>query len=137
MNRTASRGLFGAAVAAPPQRPRRLVAEIDVLQGLLDFEAADMRNRRLEIVALLARDAQLVALNRGLDLELAILDLAHDALGQILADALAQRHGLAHALPRGLLGRLEVERTGIDLAAGEVDTEQFLHLAQLQLVIGE
>src|SRR5438094_5326882 len=39
-----------------------LVAKIQILQGLLDLQAADEGDRRLKIVALLAGDAQFVAL---------------------------------------------------------------------------
>src|SRR5208282_396578 len=94
------------------------VAEIDELQRLLDLEAADQGHRRLQIVALLAGDAQFGALDRRLDLELAVLDLARQPLGQRRVDALAQGHALPQALSRRLLRRLELEHAGIDLAPG-------------------
>src|SRR5215469_6410584 len=65
-----------------------LIAEIQILQRLRDLEAAHELDRSLQIVALLAGDAQFVALDRGLHLEFRILDRAHDALGGFGADAL-------------------------------------------------
>ena len=49
------------------------------------------RDGGLEIVALLAGHPQFVALDRGLNLELAVLQLAHQLLGQRRIDALAQQ----------------------------------------------
>src|SRR5277367_453875 len=60
---------FGGNDADDDRGARRLVPEIDELERLLELEAADMGDGRLQIVALLAGDPQLVALDRGLDLE--------------------------------------------------------------------
>src|SRR5689334_10608130 len=51
-----------------------LVAEIYVLQRLLDVHPAGDGDRGLQIVPLFAGDAQLVSLDRYLNLELAVLD---------------------------------------------------------------
>src|SRR5882724_4938092 len=65
-----------------------LVPEVHILQRLIDFHPTHQGDRFLEVVALLARDPQLVALDRGLDLEFRILDRLHDLLGELLVDAL-------------------------------------------------
>ena len=122
---------------ATPYAAAASVAEIHILQRLLELQPAYQRDRLLQIVALLARDPELVALDRSLHLELAVLDRADDALAEFLIDALAQRHGLAHALPGGFLWILEVERAGIDLPPHHMHAQEFLDLAQLQLVIGK
>src|SRR6185437_6570601 len=48
-----------------------------------------------------------------------------------------QCDGLPHRLARRFLRRLEIERAGIDLPPRHMHAQQLLHLAQLQLVIGE
>ena len=40
-------------------------------------------------------------------------------------------------LPLGLFRRLEVERAGIDLAPGQMHLQQFVHLLQLEIVVGD
>src|SRR5579859_3599005 len=60
--------------------PIRLVTKIDILQRQVDVDLLHQRDRLLQIVALLARDAQLVALDRDLDLHLAVLDLGDQGL---------------------------------------------------------
>ena len=49
------------------RRVARLIAEIDVLQGLVDLQPAGDSDCGLEVVAFLAGNAQLVALNRCLN----------------------------------------------------------------------
>src|SRR5258707_15595399 len=105
-----------------------LFPEIDVLQRLLGLDRPELDDGGLKIVAFLARDAQLVALDRHLDLELAVLDLAHQALGELLVDALLDEDGLAHGIARGFLRRLELERRGVDLAARQMRLQELVHL---------
>src|SRR5258707_9365156 len=114
-----------------------LFPEIDVLQRLVGLDSPELDDGGLEIVAFLARDAQLVALDRHLDLELAVLDLAHQALGELLVDALLEQHGLANRVARRLLGRLELERGGVDLAPRQMRLQELVHLLQLEVVVGE
>ena len=71
------------ARAIKRRRGNALVAEIQILQGLVDLEAAHQSDRRLQIITLLAGHAQLVTLDRDLDLELAVLDLADQLPGEI------------------------------------------------------
>src|SRR3546814_4279484 len=113
------------------------VPEIDVLQRLLDVQPLDEGDRRLKVVDLLAADAQLVALDGRLHLHLGVLDRLDQAPGQILGDALPDHDGLPQRIPGRLLRRLELQRTGIDLAAREVPLPQLMHLLQLQVVVGQ
>src|SRR5204862_2951487 len=112
-------------------------AEIDVLQRLLELEAAQQRDRVLQIVALFAGDAQFAALHGGLHLQFAVLDLARELAGEIGADALAQRDRLPHGVAGGLLRGLVVERAGLDLAARQMHLQELVHLLQLEVVIGD
>src|SRR3546814_5870676 len=114
-----------------------LVAEVLVLQRLLDLQALYKGNGVLQIVALLAGDAQAVALDRRLHLQLAALQLLHDALGEILADALLDGDELAHGVAGGLFRLAEIAGAGIDLAPRQIGAQQLVHLAQLQVVVGE
>ena len=88
------------------RRGSALIAKIEVLQGLLDLQAAGDGDRRLQIVALFAGDAQLVALDRHLHLELAVLDLADQLPGEVGVDALTQHDRLLQRVARSLLRRL-------------------------------
>lgn len=51
----------------------------------------------LQIIALLASNPHLFALNSGLHLELAVFDVSHDFFRQLFIDTLAQRGFLLHA----------------------------------------
>src|SRR5258708_951715 len=92
---------FASGLGWRPADGRRLLPKIYVLQRLLDLHSAQMGDRGLEVVALLARDAQLVALDGDLNLELAVLDLAHEALGELLVDTLFEEDDLTHGVARG------------------------------------
>src|SRR4029453_16462287 len=83
-----------------PLWERLLVAEVRVLERHVEAALAHQRDRGLELVAALARDAHLPVLDRGLDLELRILDQPLDLLAELRVDALPQRHRLL----RGLTG---------------------------------
>src|SRR3546814_11797681 len=101
-----SRELFGsgqeelAAEAAPTKAT--LVAEVVELQRQLEFLAAQQRHRRLQVVALLAGHAQLVAVDLAVDLELGVLDRGLDLLRQFARDALAHGDLLVRACQVGL-----------------------------------
>ena len=71
-----------------------LVAEVRVLQRHVEAALAHQRDRRLKVVAILARDADLLVLDRGLDIELGILDEPLDLLAELGVDALPQRNHL-------------------------------------------
>ena len=72
-----------------------LIAEIDVLEGLLDREILDELNRLLEVIALLTGNAQLITLNSNLHFDFCALD-ALSNLGRDLAiDTLFDLNALA------------------------------------------
>lgn len=75
--------------------PESSVAEIDILQRLVDLAFLDQRDGGLQVVAFLAADAQLVALDRDLHLDLRALDRLDDFLGEFALDTLLDQHRLA------------------------------------------
>src|SRR3546814_7116884 len=68
---------------------------------------------------------------------LAALQLLHDALGDFLADALLDGDELAHRVAGGLLRLAEIAGAGLDLAPRQIGAQQLVHLAQLQVVVGD
>src|SRR5450432_3448 len=85
------------AGGATPSRARRLagrrarvgsVAEIHELEVDVEVPFADEGDRRLQLVAGLPRNAQLVPLNLRLHLELGVLDRLDDLLGRLRFDPL-------------------------------------------------
>ena len=67
-----------------PQVPKVLsVAEVIELQRHVKCLGAQGRDGLLQVVTLLAGDTNLLALDGGLDLELGVLDVRHDLLGQL------------------------------------------------------
>jgi hypothetical protein len=58
------------------------IAKVHVLQWLVDLEALDQIDYFLQIVPLLAGDAQLIALDRRLHFHFCALDLLDDPLGE-------------------------------------------------------
>src|ERR1019366_10377544 len=78
-------------------------SEIRELTWNAEVRAAQEGDGGLQIVLLLARDAQLLALDRNLYFQLAVLDGLHDFPRLFGGNALADRHDLSHgALGRGL-----------------------------------
>ena len=75
--------------------PGSSVAEIDILQRLIDLAFLDQRDGGLQVIAFLAADAKLVALDRDLHLDLRALDRLDDLLGEVALDALLDQHRLA------------------------------------------
>ena len=71
-----------------PAPELRSVAEVFELQRQFVVAFLQQRHRHLQVVALLAGDAQLVAVDLRFDLQLGVLDGGHDLLGQLLLDAL-------------------------------------------------
>src|SRR6185437_5884728 len=66
-------------------------------------------DRRLQVVAILPRHAQLVPLDLRLDLDLRVLDRLHHLLGGLGLDPLLDQDELADRLPAGRLDVLGVE----------------------------
>src|SRR5579872_947600 len=108
------------------------VAEVVELQRQVDLRAAQQLDRRLQIVALLAGDADLLALDAGLDLELRVLDEARYLPAGLGIDALPEEHLLTG---RGEvdLGLLDVEAGEVDAALAEAQFEDLEHLLRLKI----
>ncbi len=112
------------------------IPEIDEIEWQLDIELLDQRNGGLQVVALLAGDTQFITLDRHLHLDLAGLDILDQLARELTVDALAHTNALAHRLAGGVVGGLEIEHPGIDLAPGHVAAQQLLQLLELHFVIG-
>ena len=79
------------------------------MQRLVDLEALDERDRRLQVVAFLAAHPQFVALYRHLNLELGALDFLDDLLRQFALDPLFDQDRLAQRVAGCLFRVLELE----------------------------
>src|SRR5689334_18962698 len=91
------------------------IAEIGELERLLDLQALHEGDGFLQLVALLAADAQFITLDRDLNLQLGVLDVLDDLLGQRLLDALFDDDFLAARIAGCLLLVLELKAAGIEL----------------------
>src|SRR5205807_10641718 len=121
-----------ALTAALHSRRDTSVAEIVELQRAVELGAAQQRDRRLQLVALLAGDPYLLALQARLHLELRVLDGAHDLASRLLVDAVPQRHFLVRGRERRLRF-LHLETAEIDAALGEAELHDFEHLPELKV----
>src|SRR5450756_132811 len=110
-------------------------AEIRELKRDAEVRAAQESNGGLQIVLLLARDAQLLALDRDLHLQLAVLDGLYDLPRLFGGNALADRQDLSHGtLGRGL-DRAVVESLQGHAPLRELRLEQVRHGLQAELVV--
>src|ERR1017187_1184437 len=124
-----------ASVTDSIRRATLIGAEIDELQIDPEIGAANQLNGGLERVAVLAGDAHEIALNRSLDLQLAVLDLLDDVLGLLRGDALLHGDFLPHGLTRrsddlAILQALERNR-----ALDQLGLENFHHGLQLVFIL--
>src|SRR5690606_9365813 len=108
------------------------VTEVVELQRQLEVLAAQQRHRGLQVVALLAGHAQLVAVDLAVDLELGVLELALDLLGQLALDALAHRDLLPCAGDVGV-DVAELQAARVDLPRDQAGAQDVGHLLQLEL----
>src|ERR1044071_1193180 len=90
----------------------------------------------LEIVAVLARHADLILLDRRLDPDLGVLDEAHDLLGLVHGNAVLERDALAQGSPRRGLRILDGERLQVDAAPVELGLEDVEDGLELHVVGG-
>src|SRR5262245_17495275 len=93
------------------------------------------RDDLLKIVAVLARDAHLIFLDRGLHANLAVLDEAHDLLGALDRDPLLERDLLAERTARALLDltvreRLQRHAALVQARLEDVDDRLQLHVVR-------
>src|ERR1700746_2070077 len=119
------------ASSTPPRicaaRLRESVAEVRELQRHFQLRPAQQRNRRLQVIALLAADAYLLALNARLDLELRVFHQARDLAAGAGVDPVAQHHFLLRTRGRGVR-LLDVQTREVDAALGEPQLEDLEHL---------
>src|SRR5690348_13513708 len=108
------------------------VPEVVELQGQIQLRAAQQLDRRLQVIPLLARDADFLSLDTGLHLELRVLDDAGDLLSRLRIDALLQDDLLAGGGECGL-GVFEVEAGEVDAALAEAQLQDLEHLLQLKV----
>src|SRR3546814_6660752 len=103
------------------------------LQRQLEFLAAQQRHHRLQVVALLAGDAQLVAVDLAVDLELGVLDCALDLLRQLALDALAHGDLLPRAGEVGLdVAELQAARVDLPRRQSRAPDRSEEHTSELQ-----
>src|SRR5690606_27044085 len=126
-------GVDRAAGAAGPGQ--RSVAEAGGLQRHVELGTAQESHGFLQVIALLAGNAHLRALDGGLDLALGALDGGDNLLRQRLIDAFAPHHFLLHVLARGI-GILHLQALHIDFALGQTQAQDLQHLLQLELGLG-
>src|SRR6516164_3662190 len=135
-SRTRHSAVSVRASSTPPRscvaRSRVSVAEVRELQRYFQLRPAQQRNRRLQVIALLAADAHLVALHACLHLELRVLHQARELASSVRIDAVAQHHLLLCRGERGV-GLLDVETRKIDAALGEPQLHDLEHLPQLKV----
>ncbi len=113
-------------------RRSRSIPEIVELQRDLKLGLAQQRHRLLQVVALLAADPQLVAVDLGLDLELGLLERGDDLLRQFLLDALLDGDLLARTGQVHLgLGRLQA--ADVDAAGNQARAQDVEHLLELEV----
>ncbi|MNO92858.1 hypothetical protein D3C76_844430 [compost metagenome] len=89
----------------------------------------------MQVVALLAGDAHLLALDGGLDLELGVLDMSDDLLRQFFIDTLFEHRFLLHDLARGE-GVLHFQALHVDLALDQGQLEDVNHRLELEFGFG-
>src|SRR5688572_18973220 len=116
---------------------RDSVAEVDELERDVRHRLPHQLDRGLQLVLLRAGDAHRVALDRGRDLELRILDELLDLLALVLRDADLDRDRALHLVARDLLYRAGFERAHVDVALGQALAQDVEYLAELELVVGE
>src|SRR5690606_10808163 len=90
--RSSQRRVAAIGSSSIPMAAGRSVAEVVELQRQLELGALEQRDRGLQVVALLAVDAQLVAVDLAVDLELGVLQRRLDLLGELALDALLDRN---------------------------------------------
>ena len=111
-----------------------LIAKIGVLQGQVDRGVLEHGNNLLQVIPVLAADANLVALHAGLNLEPGVFDQLYDLLGDILRDALLYPRGLA-CLVDGGFQLAFLERSQIDTPLGKLEVQNVLYLIELKFVV--
>jgi thioredoxin reductase (NADPH) len=106
------------------------------LQGQLEIGLAQQGHYRLQVVALLAGDPDLIALNGDLDLQLGVLDELHDFAAQVLLDPVSGNDGLS-GLTAGDLNVLDLQAGRVDATFRNLADQNVTHLLHLKLGLGD
>src|SRR6185437_12810372 len=113
-----------------------LVAEILELQWYIGIALAQQCHGRLQIIAFLAADTQLVAVDLRLDLELRGLQLCNELLGSHLLDALLDGD-LATRFGQIDLDIPQLQAAQIDAACRQAQPQDVQQLLELEFVLRE
>lgn len=115
----------------------QLIAHIHKLQGDLVILFFDEGDDGLQVIDLLAADAQLIILDRGLHFELRSFDQLDNFLSKLFFDPLLDRDFAPDRSACGIVRIAVLERFGVDLLAHDVCDEDLAHRIHLHLVCGE
>src|SRR4029079_10830939 len=114
----------------------RSVAEVRELHREVEVLPAQELHHGLQVVALLARDAHLRALDRRLHLELRVLDVFHDFAGLLGDYALLEIELLLRGAHRPGLRLAGVDGLQRDVPLGQAFLQVLDERAQLEVVLG-
>ena len=115
----------------------RSIAEIVEVERRVGHVLLQHRDGALQVVALRAGDAHRVALNARLHLDLAVLDQLDDLLRQVARHAFLDLDDLLQLVAADLLDLAVVEETHVHVALRQLREQHVLHLAELEVVVGE
>ena len=96
-----------------------------------------MLDHELKVIFALGRYADLVLLDRRLDLGFEGFDRGDDLFGFLMLDPLPQPDLLTEAIVKSLFGRLEIKGLQGDLTPGHPRLEDILKVPELKFVIGD
>ena len=95
------------------------------------------RDHKLKIVTLGAGDAHRVALDAGLNFELAVLDHLLDLLAEFLVYADLDRDHLLHLVTADFFGLCALQRTYVHIALGHFGDQHVIDLRDLEVIVGK
>src|SRR5579871_3260436 len=116
--------------------PERSVAKVLELQCHRDFRVSQQRDSCLQIVALLAADAQRVAVDLRLDLQARGLELRNELLGGGLVNALLDRDP-APRLRQVHLDLAQLEAAQVDAPRRQAQPQDVQQLFELIVILRE
>src|SRR3989442_2983973 len=115
---------------------RGSVAQVDELERQVGHRLAHQLDRGLQVVLLRPGNPYRIALDRGAQLELGILDELHHALRPVLGDPDAHRQRPLHLVARDSLHAAGLEAARVDVALCKARAQHVHHLVELELVVG-
>ncbi|KAG1255173.1 hypothetical protein G6F68_010500 [Rhizopus microsporus] len=115
--------LYKSGGSAGPRPAQASVAEVVELQRQLELAGLEHGNGVLQVVALLALHAQLVAVDLAFHLQLGVLQCSGDLLGDLLLDALLDGD-LLPGLGQVGLDVAEFQAEHVDAARGQAGAQR-------------